>query len=76
MNELIENNLMEHLEKDLRLSQDTKDYLGLDYYEKLKALLDGLEIEHIEELLRNGDINTYQLLGKMIALKTKELKNE
>ena len=58
------------------LSQDTKDYLGLDYYNKLRALLEGLEIENIEELLRNGDINTYRLIGKMIALKTKELKNE
>ena len=47
-----------------------------NYYDKLKALLEGLEIEHIEHLLANGDVNTYRLLGKMIALKVKELKND
>ena len=46
------------------------------YYDKLKALLEGLEIEHIEDLLANGDVDTYRLIGKMIALKVKELKND
>ena len=47
-----------------------------NYYDKLKALSEGLEIEHIEVLLANGDVYTYRLLGKMIALKVKELKND
>ena len=47
-----------------------------NYYDELKALLEGLEIEHIEYLLANGDVNTYRMLGTMIALKVKELKND
>lgn len=47
-----------------------------NYYDKLKALLEGLEIEHIEHLLANGDVDTYRMLGTMIALKVKELKND
>jgi len=42
--------------------------LKLDnYYDKLKALLEGLEIEKIDDLLANGDVDTYRLIGVMIA---------
>ncbi len=46
-----------------------------NYYDKLKALLEALEVRNIEHLLLNGDVETYQIIGKMIALKVKELKN-
>ena len=47
-----------------------------NYYDKLKALLEGLEIEHIEHLLANGDVETYKILGEMIAQKCKWSKND
>ena len=47
-----------------------------NYYDKLKALLEGLEIEHIEHLLENGDVETYKILGEMIAQKCKWGKND
>ena len=47
-----------------------------NYYDKLKALLEGLEIEHIEDLLSNGDVETYRLIGRMIAQKCKWSKND
>ena len=47
-----------------------------NYYDKLKALLEGLEIEHIEDLLANGDVETYRLIGRMIAQKCKWGKND
>ena len=47
-----------------------------NYYDKLQALLEGLEIEHIEHLLANGDVNTYKILGEMIAQKCKWGKND
>ena len=46
------------------------------FYDKLKALLEGLEIEHIEDLLTNGDVDTYRLLGRMIAQKCKWSKDD
>ena len=42
-----------------------------NYYDTLQALLEALEIEHIEHLLENGDVETYRLIGKMIAQKCK-----
>ena len=47
-----------------------------NYYDKLKALLEGLEIEHIEDLLSNGDVETYRLIGRMIAQRCKWSKND
>ena len=47
-----------------------------NYYDKLKALLEGLEIEHIEDLLANGDVETYRLIGRMIAQKCKWSKHD
>ena len=47
-----------------------------NYYDKLKALLEGLEIGHIEHLLANGDVETYQIIGEMIAQKCNGFKND
>ncbi len=53
-----------------------------NYYDKLRALLEGLEIEHIEDLLARGIPNTYRQIGAMIAKQNKilqkqlELKND
>ena len=57
---------------DLRIAE-LKEY---NYYDKLKALLEGLEIEHIEDLLSNGDVETYRLIGRMIAQKCKWSKDD
>lgn len=46
------------------------------YYDKLKALLEGLEIEHIEELLANEDVKAYRLIGIMIAKQNKMLQKQ
>ena len=35
-----------------------------NYYDKLKALLEALEVQNIEHLLLNGDVETYQIIGK------------
>ena len=48
----------------------------IGFYDKLKALLEGLEIEHIEDLLANGDVETYRLIGRMIAQKCKWSKDD
>ena len=48
----------------------------IGFYDKLKALLEGLEVEHIEHLLSNGDVETYKILGEMIAQKCKWGKND
>ena len=48
----------------------------IGFYDKLKALLEGLEIEHIDHLLANGDVETYKILGEMIAQKCKWGKND
>ena len=42
-----------------------------NYYDKLKALLEGLEIEKIDDLLANGDVDTYRIIGVMIAKQCK-----
>ncbi len=47
-----------------------------NYYDKLKALLVALEVQNIEHLLLNGDVETYQIIGKMIAQKCKWGKND
>ena len=46
------------------------------YYDKLKALLEALEVQNIEHLLLNGDVDTYKILGEMIAQKCKWGKND
>ena len=46
-----------------------------NYYDKLKALLEALEVQNIEHLLENGDVETYKILGEMIAQKCKCGKN-
>ena len=45
-----------------------------NYYDKLKALLEGLEIEKIDGLLANGDVDTYRIIGEMIARQCKFVK--
>ena len=45
-----------------------------NYYDKLKALLEALEVQNIEHLLLNGDVETYQIIGEMIAQKCKGVK--
>ena len=45
-----------------------------NYYDKLKALLEALEVQNIEHLLLNGDVETYRLLGEMITQKCKGMK--
>ena len=47
-----------------------------NYYDKLKALLEALEVQNIEHLLLNGDVETYQIIGEMIAQKCKGFKND
>lgn len=47
-----------------------------NYYDKLKALLEGLEIEKIDGLLANGDADTYRLIGEMIARQCKIVKKD
>ena len=47
-----------------------------NYYDKLKALLEALEVQNIEHLLLNGDVETYRLIGRMIAQKCKWSKHE
>jgi transcriptional regulator with XRE-family HTH domain len=42
--------------------------------EKLEALIDGLEIENKEKLLNNGNVETYKMLGIVMASKIKQLK--
>ena len=46
-----------------------------NYYDKLKALLEGLEIEKIDNLLANGDVDTYRIIGEMIAKQCKFVKH-
>ena len=45
---------------------------GQNYYDKLEAL----EVQNIEHLLLNGDVETYQIIGKMITQKCKGFKND
>lgn len=47
-----------------------------NYYDKLKALLEALEVQNIEHLLLNGDVETYQIIGTMIAQKCKWGKHD
>jgi hypothetical protein len=47
-----------------------------NYYDKLKALLEGLEIEKINDLLANGDADTYRTIGEMIARQCKFVKKD
>ena len=47
-----------------------------NYYDKLKALLEALEVQNIEHLLLNGDVETYQIIGEMITQKCKGFKND
>ncbi len=45
-----------------------------NYYDKLHALLTGLEVEHLGYLLVHGEVETYRKLGESIATMIKELK--
>ena len=47
-----------------------------NYYDKLKALLEALEVQNIEHLLLNADVETYQIIGEIITQKCKGFKND
>lgn len=42
--------------------------------EKLEALIGGLEIENKEKLINDGDVETYKMLGEVMASRIKQLK--
>lgn len=42
--------------------------------EKLRALCEGLEVQHIETVLAVGDIETFRKLGELIAVRTKAIR--
>jgi len=44
-----------------------------DAEKKLRALLDGLEVQNIDTLLKRASISDFRLLGETMAIKTKEL---
>ena len=46
-----------------------------NYYNKLKALLKGLEVENIDHLLEYGDVQTFTILGEMITDTVKKKLN-
>ena len=46
----------------------------IGFFDKLRALLQGLEIENIKHLLETGDVEEYRMLGKTIASKIKKLE--
>lgn len=43
------------------------------YYNRLKAFMEGLEVQNIDEMLANGLMADYTRLGKLMAKRTKEL---
>jgi hypothetical protein len=42
--------------------------------DKLKALLEGLEVKNIDLFIEWAGVSDYRLLGEKMAIKTKELK--
>lgn len=42
--------------------------------DKLEALIDGLEIENKEKLLNDGNVETYKMLGEVMAYKIKQMQ--
>jgi hypothetical protein len=42
---------------------------------KLRAFLEGLEVQHIDKLLALGQVGDFRRLGEVMAERTKELKH-
>lgn len=63
---------------EAKTNQDNNDLLAdvsdSTWKEKLEALIGGLEIENKEKLINDGDVDTYKMLGEVIASKIKQLK--
>lgn len=51
------------------------DMLSMDWYYKLRAFLEGVEVENIDILLQQGREGDYRALGKCMALRIKEISN-
>ena len=45
-----------------------------DWYEKLKAFMEGLEINKIDEFMINAKIGDYRKLGEVMSKRIKEIK--
>jgi len=69
-----EDNFEDIAESIVKLCNLQNDNDSALWKEKLKALIDGLEIENKEKLLNNGDVENHITLGEVMASRVKQLK--
>ena len=65
---------LELLEKAVNKNCNLQNVNACTWKEKLEALIDGLEIENKEKLIKDGDVETYKMLGEVMASRIKQLK--